>query len=62
MTVHAGDDVVYSPRKGKPVLARVHRLTAKRAWIVVAHDTTLGASYSVRCVSPSRLERLGGGC
>lgn len=61
MNVYAGDDVIYTPRKGEPMLARVHRLTTKRAWIVVAHDTLSGASYSVRCVSLKRLERRGGG-
>lgn len=61
MTVFAGDEALYRPRNREPVRVLVHRLTAKRACVIVPHATALGTSYSVRYVKPERLERLGGG-
>jgi hypothetical protein len=61
MTVHAGDTALYTPRRGESVRVLVHGFTAKRARVIVAQPTAIGPSYSVRYVSPTRLERVGGG-
>jgi len=61
----AGDIALYRPRRGEAKRVLVHRLTAKRAWVIVPHTATIGTSkthsYSARCVSPANLERLRGG-
>ena len=61
----AGDIALYRPRRGEAKRVLVHRLTAKRAWVIVPHAVTVGTSktqsYSARCVSLARLERVRGG-
>jgi hypothetical protein len=57
MTVYAGDDALYKPRKGAPVRVRVWCLTPKRACIIIGSI----AQFKVRYVKPERLERIGGG-
>lgn len=59
MTVFAGDDAIYTPRKGEPVRVRVWGITPKRVGIIVSKDQ--GGYFSVRYVKPERLERVAGG-
>jgi hypothetical protein len=61
MTVHAGDDAIYRPARGKPKRVRVYGHTAKRVAIVI-HDPERGfAEFLVCYVRAEKLERLGGG-
>jgi hypothetical protein len=58
VTVNAGDDALYTPRRGEPVVVRVWGHTAKRVGIIF----TVNTMFKVRYVKPERLERRGGGC
>ena len=67
MTVYAGDDAIYTPRRGKPVRARVMGHTAKRVCIAyyITVEALGGRAFAStlvsRYVKPERLERFGGG-
>lgn len=66
--VYAGDDALYTPRKGEPVMVRVMRHTAKRVAICIPNYTqkrignspAVDVTWTLRYVKPERLEARGG--
>ena len=57
MTVHAGDDAIYTPARGTAQRVRVWGHTPKRVGIVVGTDAGSGC-FQLRYVKAERLERV----
>jgi hypothetical protein len=66
VTVHAGDDAIYTPSRGKPFRVRVERITAKRVAVSFVQSIESGrnglcAIFHLRHVKRDRLAKVPGG-